>query len=375
MKSFPGRLALQQRVLPGYRVPFFDLLARSCAGGLSLFAGQPRPEESIAVGEPQVANRVHAQNVHLFGGTLYLCYQRGLVRWLLDCDPDALIVEANPRYLSTPAAVRWMHQHDRPVLGWGLGSPPIHGFFGGMQKQRWLGFVRQFDGLLAYSQRGAEEYATLGFPRERIFVAYNSVSPAPSAPPERRPAGSSRPTVLFVGRLQRRKRVDRLLKACAGSGARPRLVIVGDGPEREALEALAEVEYPEAEFAGARHGEELRPYFAEADLFVLPGTGGLAVQEAMSAGLPVIVAKGDGTQDDLVREGNGWQVSPDDFEGLVNTLREALSDLPRLRRMGAESYRIVAEEINLEKMAEAFVDALGVVTPEKRHAENADEAD
>ena len=42
-------------------------------------------------------------------------------------------------------------------------------------------------------------------------------------------------------------------------------------------------------------------HFAGADLFVLPGTGGLAVQEAMSYALPVIVAKGDGTQEDLVR--------------------------------------------------------------------------
>ena len=78
----------------------------------------------------------------------------------------------------------------------------------------------------------------------------------------------------------------------------------------------------------------------------------------MSHGLPVIVAQGDGTQDDLVRAGNGWQVPPDDFEALLAALKQALSDIPRLRRMGAESYRIVAEEINLERMVEAFVEAL-----------------
>jgi glycosyltransferase involved in cell wall biosynthesis len=133
---------------------------------------------------------------------------------------------------------------------------------------------------------------------------------------------------------------------------------VGDGPEREALQALAQTVYPEAEFVGARHGAELGPYFAEADLFVLPGTGGLAVQEAMSHGLPVIVAKGDGTQDDLVRPQNGWQIPPDDFEALADTMKEALSDRARLRRMGAESYRIVREEINIERMVETFVAAV-----------------
>ncbi|MFN8426382.1 MAG: glycosyltransferase [Anaerolineales bacterium] len=63
----------------------------------------------------------------------------------------------------------------------------------------------------------------------------------------------------------------------------------------------------------------------------LPGTGGLAVQEAMSYGLPVIVAQGDGTQDDLVRKENGWQVPPDDFDALVATMKDALSDAARLR--------------------------------------------
>jgi glycosyltransferase involved in cell wall biosynthesis len=139
---------------------------------------------------------------------------------------------------------------------------------------------------------------------------------------------------------------------------KPRLIIVGDGPERAELESLAKEVYPSAEFIGAKHGAELKPYFTEADLFVLPGTGGLAVQEAMSYGLPVIVAKGDGTQDDLVRSGNGWQIPPDDFEALVSTMKNALADVARLRGMGEDSYRIVAEEISIEKMVEVFVKAL-----------------
>ena len=50
---------------------------------------------------------------------------------------------------------------------------------------------------------------------------------------------------------------------------------------------------------------------------MLPGTGGLAVQQAMAHGLPVIVAQGDGTQDDLVRPENGWQIPPDDLAALT----------------------------------------------------------
>ncbi len=358
MDKYVGRLGLQQRVLPNYRVPFFDLLATACSGGLGVFAGLPREGESITLGELHVAKQFNAKNLHLLGGPLYLCQQRGFTRWLQNWNPDVLIVEANARYLATGAAAQWMHAHRRKVIGWGLGEPPLVGWFADMRRRRRYRFIRQFDGLIAYSQRGAEEYAALGFPRERIFVAPNAVAARPTISAPHRPDQVDRLTVLFVGRLQKRKRVDSLLRACAKMPEpQPRLVIIGDGPERDYFETVAKGVYPDAEFKGAKHGDELEPYFAEADLFVLPGTGGLAVQEAMANGLPVIVAKGDGTQDDLVRTGNGWQIAPEDESALVNCMREALSSLKRLRRMGEESYRIVAEEINIEKMVDVFVKA------------------
>jgi glycosyltransferase involved in cell wall biosynthesis len=355
MNRFPGRLALQQRVLPKYRASFFGLLASACDKGMSLFTGLPRPSEGITTTDRLQTAEYHlGRNLHLFDGPFYLCYQLGLLRWLEQWNPDALIVEANPRYLSTPAAVKWMRQQGRPVIGWGLGSPPVRGF----RRWRRVSFLEQFDAMIAYSRRGADEYTALGFPREKIFVAHNAVSPPPEFPPDDRPSSIDRPTILFVGRFQARKRVDALLKACAQLNLNPRLILVGNGPERESLQSLAKRIYPGAEFVGVKQGNELRPYFLAADLFVLPGTGGLAVQEAMSYGLPVIVAQGDGTQDDLVRKENGWQVPPDDFDALLSTMKNALSDVARLRSMGAESYRIVKEEINIEKMVETFVNAL-----------------
>jgi glycosyltransferase involved in cell wall biosynthesis len=261
-----------------------------------------------------------------------------------------------------------MHQRNRPVIGWGLGAPSErrNGVLSGVRGR----FLRRFDAMIAYSQRGAEQYAACGIPVDRIFVAPNAVAPAPRHPlPNRTDSFGPQPVVLFVGRIQARKRIPSLLKACAGMPAelKPRLVIVGDGPELGNLRVLAQDLYPSAEFVGTRHGQELADCFQAADLFVLPGTGGLAVQEAMSHGLPVIVAQGDGTQDDLVRPANGWQVAPDDDHVLAETLRQALSDVKRLRAMGAESYRIVVDEINLEKMVGMFVNVLNNT---KRDLEN-----
>ena len=356
---FHGKLAIQQRVLTPYRAAFFDALAATCDGGLSVFAGAPRPGEAIASGTLKTAGFVPAHNLHLLYGSLYLCWQDGLPAWLAGWNPDALVMEANPRYLATSTAVRWMKHQNRPLLGWGLGAPLLSGPLAGLRRSRRLSFNRQFDALITYSRRGADEYAALGFPAERIFVAPNAVAPRPPRPmPSRSPEFDGKPSILFVGRLQSRKGVDLLLQACAvlPETVQPRLVIIGDGPERTALENIASKVYPSAEFPGAKHGAELAPYFSSADLFVLPGTGGLAVQEAMAFGLPVIMGQGDGTNDDLVRQANGWHLP--DPGSLPGILREALSDVSRLRSMGAESYRIVVEEINLEKMVEIFIAAL-----------------
>jgi glycosyltransferase involved in cell wall biosynthesis len=119
--------------------------------------------------------------------------------------------------------------------------------------------------------------------------------------------------------------------------------------------------FPEAQFAGALHGPSLASIFARADLFVLPGTGGLAIQEAMAYGLPIIAAEGDGTQRDLVRPENGWLIREDDGASLALALREALADPLRLAEMGRASHRIVAEEANIRTMVDTFLRALAAV--------------
>ncbi len=367
----PYRLGLQQRVFPAYRAPFFDMLARACAGGLSVFSGEPMQEEAIGkAGALHDAQHVRSDNLYLGGGALLFVWQLKLLDWLEHWHPDVLVMEANPRNVSSNAALRWMHARGRPVIGWGLGAPPLKGTLRwafGESRRRFLG---QFDALISYSQTGAEQFIACGYPAERVFVAPNAATPRPALPMVERPEAfrDGKPVVLFVGRLQARKRVDALLRACAGlpGGIQPRLVIVGDGPARAAFEATAREVYPAAEFVGERHDEGLAAFFEMADLFVLPGTGGLAVQQAMSYGLPVMVAEADGTQSDLVGKENGWVLPPNDDAALGSALGEALADVERLRRMGRESYRIVVEEVNLEKMVDVFTEVVSVVMKKKR---------
>lgn len=355
------RPGILQRVLTDYRAVFFDLLADSFPAGLEIAAGEARPEEQIRPGTPQKAGFYPVKNIHILKGGLYLCQQRGVIEWLTEFNPDVLIVEGNPRYLSTPQAIRWMHQRNRPVIGWGLGVPAS----GGLRSSLRITFLKEFDAIITYSRQGKVGYVTAGIPEEKVFIAPNAAAfrPAAEAPARQLSFVDTRLTVIFVGRLQDRKRVDLLIRACSqlDEQMQPKLIIVGDGPERASLERLAGQIYPLAVFEGDRRGKELDDLFRKADLFALPGTGGLSLQQALAFALPAIAAEGDGTQVDLVRPENGWLVKPGDLESLRRTLQIALSDPETLTQKGRESFRIVREEINLERMAEIFEEAVHYV--------------
>lgn len=145
-------------------------------------------------------------------------------------------------------------------------------------------------------------------------------------------------TALFVSRISVEKNVDMLIgfgKALPGA----RLVIVGDGPEKERLQK----NIPEAEFKGFMTGEPLFEEFASADVFVFPSiteTYGNVVQEAMASGLPVVLDS-RGPSSELVRDGvDGFHYSS------RNQMFDRISDILRddaLRRRMSQNAREAME--------------------------------
>jgi glycosyltransferase involved in cell wall biosynthesis len=297
------RVALEQRVLPMYRAAFFDSLAGSLPGTLSVFAGEPYPGEGIPqAAELHTARWNRARNRILGLGRFSFLWQNGWREWIEAADPDILILEANPRYLSNERLLRWMKTRGRPVIGWTLGPARAGKTFSGWM----LSYYRKFSALVVYSGNGAKGFQGLGIASERIFIAPNAVESGTAEALQARPGAREearaslaldpRPVILFVGRLQPRKRVEYLLRACACLEDACQLLIVGDGPDRVRLEQIAAEVFPTARFTGDLRGEALGRCFLAADLFVMPGTGGLALQEAMLYGKPIAAAEADGSQ-------------------------------------------------------------------------------
>lgn len=375
---FEGRAGIAQRLLQPYRIPVYDLIASRCRGGLCVFASRFDHNNTLVTEHsPTIAQLAPAANRYFFSGKFDLCWQAGLREWLKRWRPDLVIVEANPRNLSTPLMIHWLHKQGCRVMGHGLGIFPLSNGFETLRDFGRRKLVSMLDGIFAYSSLAGKQYAELGMPRDRIFVAHNATAARPTYHPSVRPSRFlDRPVLLFVGTLIPRKRVDLLLHACKElrTSTKPVLKIVGDGPLKKHLEEMAESLGLDCQFLGDLRGAALKNVFEAADLFVLPGTGGLAIQEAMAHGLPVIVSKADGTEGDLVREKNGWLIRPDNAEVLASTIDHALSNPCALRVKGEASYRIVSSEINIENMSSTFIHGMCTIAskPIRREQANVD---
>jgi phosphatidylinositol alpha-mannosyltransferase len=159
------------------------------------------------------------------------------------------------------------------------------------------------------------------------------------------------PVVLCVGRLDPRKGVAHLVDAMGDLTRRipgVRLVVVGDGPLRPALERQAQRAAPGyVRFAGAVPPSELPGWYAAADVVCCPATHnesfGIVILEAMACARPVVATDIPGYRV-LMRDGeNGRVVPPGHPEALSNALAGVLSARERAHRMGASGRQTALE--------------------------------
>jgi glycosyltransferase involved in cell wall biosynthesis len=208
----------------------------------------------------------------------------------------------------------------------------------------------QLDGFLAIGSANARYYRSMGIPDGRIFsmpfavdndrfIAASQVAKGNrSAIRAKFGIKEDLPCILFASKFDRRKRPDDLLDAYSAlrsEGLAAQLVFVGTGVlENELKQRVQDYGIPDVAFLGFVNQAELPTVYAASDVFVLPSSDepwGLVVNEAMCAGLPIVLSSEIGCVDDLVKDGiNGAVFEAGDVQGLIRALRPILTE-PDLR--------------------------------------------
>jgi len=178
-------------------------------------------------------------------------------------------------------------------------------------------------------------------------------------------------SILYCGQLIERKGIDVLLEAFARVADKlpdATLSLVGTGPLKDTLIARLDPRLRErVAFAGFHPVAELPPYFARADLFVLPSRHdgwGVVINQAISAGLPVVASDAVGAAAELVRpDENGYVVPAGDATALADAMFRVLESPATLRRMSQAS-RQLAQEIRPSAIVERWVRLFAEVCPD-----------
>jgi glycosyltransferase involved in cell wall biosynthesis len=145
--------------------------------------------------------------------------------------------------------------------------------------------------------------------------------------------GADEIVILHVSRLVREKRLDTLTKALNRITVPHRVLIVGDGPDRDYVQR----ELPQAIFTGFLDGEDLPTAYASCDIFVFPSDSesfGNVTLEAMASGLPSVCADATGSRSLVVPGETGYLAPADDADAFADHVTALAQDAVLRKRMG-----------------------------------------
>jgi teichuronic acid biosynthesis glycosyltransferase TuaC len=249
-------------------------------------------------------------------------------------------------HYAVPAGDALRRAADRVPLVVSVHGGDVHGAHAGsVAVRRTLAHARL---VLANSAGTARRCVERGARDTRIVHLGTDLPPEPAPAP-----APDTPTLVTVGNLIARKRHADVIEALAALGHRwPRLryVIVGDGPERDRLRALAASRgvADRVQLRGRLPHAEAVAVARDATLFVMPSVAeafGVSYVEAMAAGVPAIGTRGEDGPEEIAAAGGGIElVAPGQPRALAERIGALLEDQPRLAALRRTARETVARE-------------------------------
>lgn len=218
------------------------------------------------------------------------------------------------------------------------------------------------DSIILYAEH-LKKYVHPRF-HQKVFVANNTLCMESSYLPFERRADilkkyniGTEKNIICAGRLQRRKRLDRLVAAVKRMN-RPDVGVILVGPDAEGV--LADLKGPNIYHVGPLYGQDKLDLLLAADVYCLPGAVGLSIVDAFHCGLPFVTEEGDESAEIMyLKNGeNGFAVPRGDTDALAEKLQLLLDDDGLRRRFSEAARAEVATKAHIDRLCEGFRDAL-----------------
>lgn len=349
-------VAIVQTVAPDYRADVFRRLATLYAS-LTLVAGDEFFDATVTTAPELEDLRFAVKNRFIWRRRLL--WQSGHTRRVARA--DVAILEMNPRILSNWVLLALRRLARRPTLVWG------HAVSRERSRDRpdvlRRAMMAMASGAIVYTETEATSLRRHGL--GPVFAASNAVFPV-TYRPETTHSTDGPPAFVYVGRLVADKKPELLVRAFLLAAPRlphgTSLAIVGDGPERPALEALARTS-PEGlrdriTFLGHRSDRAtLQSVYSTATASVSPGYVGLSLIQSLYHGVPMIIARGEPHSPEIeaAREGDNAVFFEEDS---VEDLAEALVSVAADRSMWSDRCLEIANACRASYSAEAMADRM-----------------
>ncbi|HEV3023762.1 MAG TPA: glycosyltransferase family 4 protein, partial [Pirellulales bacterium] len=339
--KLPAHVVLLTNFIPPYRLPVYSELADRVEKLTILLSTPMEPNRSWQAEWGSLDVRLQRtctvrrrwRHTAGFTDTLHIHVPVDTLGQLKRLRPDVIVsAELGSRSLLSTIYAR--RRPTTPIVLWLTLSDHTEQGRGRLRHalRRWL--LARADAAVVNGDSGARYVERFGVDRHSIFrVPYTALPDVFQQLPASRPEEDAH-RLLCVGQLIERKGLANFILALAdwASLHRERDVsfdLVGSGPLRDDLQSIAVPANLSLRFLGERDYGALAEVYARAGIFAFPTLAdewGLVVNEAMSAGLPVLGSVYSQAVEELCRDGvNGWTFRPDSRQDMIDAIDRALS--------------------------------------------------
>lgn len=357
-----------QRYYYNFREGFFEYLSDKKVNFKLVNSLSPRGKVKVHDGAGKLDFIVKTPVIHI--GKSYVIFPF-LFFSLIKSKPRVIISEGGQNTVNNLQILLYSLLFNRRYIIWDLGKG--YADFGkSLSRSIYMFFyrllLRKAYLVYGYHSQSLEYFKSLGISERKIIVLNNTIdtrkikavrSQAMTDPPrELGPGTNGKYTYLiFVGSLVDNKNIESLAALMRKLGEKYYLLIVGDGKpgyRKKLEEEFSDVNHI---FLGYKKSDTLAPYYSIASFSVLPGLGGLSINQSMAYGVPVICRSADGAEKDLVKNNETGYIYSDIDDAAEFIKSKKAADW---ERMGEKAEQLLYSGHSVESMMDKFIShALG----------------